>query len=205
MAVSDRPVVAIWLMAGALFLDLWDGFLARLLHQASTIGKQLDSLADMVSFGVFPGVLLYATMSIHGSWYAMLALVYPLAAALRLAKFNIDERQGLDFYGLPTPAAAIGLVGLYFLIEDVDLLQSTWPYFAIPILIALISALTLIDIPMVSPKPSRLSAKRTFYQIIIASVGLLILLFFRASGVSLVILWYVIFSIIVHIIKKKAS
>lgn len=109
----------------AAFLDFFDGFLARLLKVEGELGKQLDSLADMVSFGVVPGIVMYQLLIVNlyiskagfnflesNMWLLYIALVIPLFSAYRLAKFNIDSRQTSGFIGLPTPANAIFFVSL---------------------------------------------------------------------------------------------
>ena len=95
------------MIAGAVF-DFCDGLAARLLHAYSPIGKELDSLADLVSFGVLPALMLYRAQPAEAHIILrLLPLFIALMSALRLAKFNLDERQTLDFLGLPTPACAM--------------------------------------------------------------------------------------------------
>lgn len=94
--------------------DFFDGFTARLLHAHSPLGKQLDSLSDLVSFGVAPAMLLYNLLTESAdapAWLPWLMLMVPVAGALRLARFNIDERQAMGFIGLPIPANAIFWIG----------------------------------------------------------------------------------------------
>ncbi len=97
------------LMLGAAAADFLDGLAARMLHSYSDIGKELDSLADTVSFGVLPSVMMYKTMAMLGGpgLPCYLPLFLAVMSALRLAKFNMDERQSTDFIGLPTPSAAL--------------------------------------------------------------------------------------------------
>ena len=102
----------LFMLAGAL-LDVVDGALARALRAQSSIGKDLDSLADAITFGVLPGMMLYGAMHLQvGSWVEYLALAIPLSAAVRLAIFNNATNQKDTFIGLPTPAMAIGIGGL---------------------------------------------------------------------------------------------
>ncbi|MDE6683100.1 MAG: CDP-diacylglycerol--serine O-phosphatidyltransferase, partial [Muribaculaceae bacterium] len=92
--------------------DFLDGFCARLLHAYSEMGKELDSLCDLVSFGVAPAFAVYACMDANGEeWMKWLALLIPVAGALRLARFNVDTRQTVNFIGLPIPANAIFWIG----------------------------------------------------------------------------------------------
>ncbi|MFZ5552461.1 MAG: CDP-alcohol phosphatidyltransferase family protein [Bacteroidota bacterium] len=114
-------VMAAYLVGIAAVLDFFDGFLARLLKVSGDLGKQLDSLADVVSFGVVPGVVMFQYLKFtayqdleypvnetdYEVWYFYISFLIPLFSAFRLAKFNIDERQSSGFLGLPTPANAI--------------------------------------------------------------------------------------------------
>jgi CDP-diacylglycerol---serine O-phosphatidyltransferase len=142
-AFSDIPYAAIgWLMAGAMAFDFADGFVARALKATSPVGKELDSLSDLVSFGVLPGLMVYtilhqqmlyqhslengafAPWSEHALplWRSLLAytgLLIPLFSAYRLAKFNVDTRQSYGFLGLPTPANALFFLAI-FLVYGID-------------------------------------------------------------------------------------
>lgn len=104
------PAYCVW---AACVFDFFDGFSARALHVSSPIGKELDSLADVVSFGVLPGLTLFYTMQQAGlDIFAYSAIIVPVASAFRLAKFNVDTRQAEGFIGLPTPANALLLTAL---------------------------------------------------------------------------------------------
>ncbi len=103
-----------WILVGmAAVFDFFDGAAARWLHAPSPLGKELDSLADLVSFGVAPSMLLYNILSVWtGSWWIpIVALFIPAMGALRLAKFNLDDSQATEFKGLPIPANAIFWIG----------------------------------------------------------------------------------------------
>lgn len=105
--------LAFILIGIAAVCDFCDGAAARALHAYSTLGKELDSLSDLVSFGVAPGMLVFNTMSLYGeaAWPAFIALFIPVMGELRLARFNIDDRQTTSFLGLPIPANAIFWIG----------------------------------------------------------------------------------------------
>ena len=109
--LDGRPDLGFLFMLGAAVADFLDGFAARLLHAYSDLGKQLDSLSDMVSFGVLPALMLHVAMrdsfGVCPPFVTYLPLVYAVGTAFRLAKFNIDERQHHSFIGLPCPAAAM--------------------------------------------------------------------------------------------------
>lgn len=120
-------VIASWLILAAMVFDFFDGFASRMLNAYSDLGKELDSLADLVSFGVAPGLLIYSllentsgmalqTLSGFGPVIRILIMVavaiFPVCSGLRLAKFNIDDSQTTSFKGLPTPAAALAVVSI---------------------------------------------------------------------------------------------
>ena len=107
--LQNRFDIAFYLMLAAAVCDFFDGFAARLLKAYSDIGKELDSLADMVSFGLLPSLMSYRAMEIaYGeSLLCYIPLIIAVFSALRLAKFNLDERQSDNFIGLPTPACAM--------------------------------------------------------------------------------------------------
>jgi CDP-diacylglycerol--serine O-phosphatidyltransferase len=115
---------AIWIAA---IFDFFDGFSARMLNVSSPIGKELDSLADMVTFGVLPSMILYQMIESHpipNLGYG--AFILALFSALRLAKFNVDTRQSTTFIGMPTPAAAFFVSGLPFWMEQFPQLGTCW-------------------------------------------------------------------------------
>ena len=104
----------VWmLIGGAAFFDFFDGAAARMLHAPSPLGKELDSLSDLVSFGMAPAMLLYNILVdwSNSVWIPYISLIIPVMGALRLAKFNLDESQSTIFKGLPIPANAIFWVG----------------------------------------------------------------------------------------------
>ncbi|MEI9917241.1 MAG: CDP-alcohol phosphatidyltransferase family protein [Bacteroidota bacterium] len=106
----------VWL---ACVFDFLDGFAARMLKVSSPIGKELDSLADMVTFGVLPGLFTYYyfLQNVSDGYWALLALLLIIFSALRLAKFNVDPRQVDGFIGVPTPANAMFFTGLPITLE----------------------------------------------------------------------------------------
>ncbi len=195
----------------SLLADFLDGAVARLLNVKSEIGKQLDSLADVVSFGLVPGFvfysLLHAVFPNSGSvlsFYALPGFVFSLFACLRLAKFNIDTRQTTSFLGMPTPAAAIFVVGL-MLIAHFDsfgfrqiVLQSGILYGCI----AVLSFLMISEIPMFSLKFERFTWKGNEIKFIFAAVTLALLVLLREAALSLIILIYAVFSIVQYLLKK---
>lgn len=148
---------AFYLMIFAAVADFCDGLAARLLDAYSPMGKELDSLADMVSFGLLPSGMLYFYMTINGSfgWYCFVPLVISVFSGLRLAKFNIDERQTENFIGLATPACAILCASLVsFAYFHPDTFIADWaggPVF-LPLLSVVLAFLLVSEIPMFSMK-----------------------------------------------------
>lgn len=160
-AFSGRPDIAFCLMLAAAAFDFLDGFAARLLKTSSPIGAQLDSLSDAVSFGVLPSVML-SVMMWNGSpglpWMKFLSalpLLLAVFSALRLAKFNIDDRQHSSFLGLPTPASAIlcaSLAAYCFIRPESILAGICGSWWAILILTAVLCPLLVCEIPFFSFK-----------------------------------------------------
>lgn len=162
VACSGKFELAFFLMLGAALCDFLDGFMARLLDAYSERGKELDSLADVVSFGVLPSVMLCLLMKAYNFGIPELLCYLPLLiaafSALRLSKFNLDERQHKSFLGLPTPACAM-LCGslVFYTVNSPSSFLSVWalgPVF-VPVLTVLLCALLVCEIPMFSMKIGR--------------------------------------------------
>lgn len=175
-------------------LDFFDGFAARILKVPSEIGKQLDSLADLVSFGVLPGFILYQMVSeqSQADWYPYLTLIVPLLSAYRLAKFNIDTRQSDQFIGLPTPANALFISTLpYFVIR--------WPEIGVwlssPLVLVVIAwmmaILLVVEIPMIALKFKNFSFTQNVFRYFLILVGIGLVIPFGLAGIPIVILAYI--------------
>ena len=156
LALQGRIDQAFLLMLAAAVCDFCDGLAARLLHAYSDIGKELDSLADVVSFGVLPSLILYKLMAFQvRGWITFIPLVLAVFSALRLAKFNIDQRQHVHFIGLPTPAAAMICGSLaYYVYHEPFTMLAEWcgTVWFIPAVALLLSALLVCEIQMFSMK-----------------------------------------------------
>ena len=144
------------MLAGAVF-DFADGLAARLLGAYSPIGKELDSLADMVTFGVLPSLMLVETMRLEGitGWAAFLPVFLAIMSALRLAKFNVDERQGSDFLGVATPTSAMICGSLAYLVavrSDSVLAGLCGTVWFLPVLALVLGLLLVSEIPMFGMK-----------------------------------------------------
>lgn len=154
-ALKGRVDLAFYTMLLAAVFDFADGLAARLLEAYSEIGKELDSLADVVSFGVLPAVMLFSVSRAESFAIKCIPLLIASFAALRLAKFNLDERQHEHFIGLPTPAAAMICGSLaYFVTFEPGSNFAYWcdgPVF-IPLLSLAICALLVCEVPMFSMK-----------------------------------------------------
>lgn len=194
-----------WCVAASLLADLLDGLVARMLHVTSKIGKELDSLADLTSFGVLPGFLVFHMLLPQGN-LAYVALLIPIFSALRLAKFNIDERQTHYFLGLPTPASTIFILGLYLTYSNDAYgmrLFLSHPLFLLAIVI-LVCALLVSEIPLFSLKFSTLTWKENRIKIIFALLSLILCLFLSPIGFSMTIVLYVAISLFTkHSINNK--
>ncbi len=177
-SLNGRLELAFTLMILAAVFDFCDGLAARLLKAYSEIGKELDSLADDVSFGVLPAVMLYQISGTDILILKYLPLVLAAFSALRLAKFNLDERQHDSFIGLPTPAAAMICGSLATLVTvRPDCFLARWcdgPVF-IPVLALVLCCLLVSEIPMFSMKfgggkkaPRLEVAKRVAFLVIVA-------------------------------------
>lgn len=191
------------IIMGAVF-DFFDGLTARALKVSSPIGKELDSLADVITFGLAPATMAYSWLCECASAHLdmLVASVMPFAAfllvafsALRLAKFNVDERQTSSFIGLPTPANALFWGGLVIGSHDVVVAQS-YGWVLVLALILLFSWLLVAEIPMFSLKFKNLSWKsnRIAYTFLLVSLVLLVVLGW--GGLSAVIGWYIILSLL---------
>lgn len=195
-----------WIIIGAIF-DFFDGMSARLLNVSSPIGKELDSLADVVTFGVAPSTILFSELSVM-SYPAILeplrsilpftAYIMAAFSALRLAKFNLDERQALGFIGLPTPANALFWGSI--IIGAGKWLEAT-PFMVFFLLggILISSWLMVSEIPMFALKFKEWGWKGNQVKYIFLLTCIPLLAIFGLTGLAIIIAWYVIIS---YIIKK---
>ncbi len=211
-------MAAYFIFAAAVF-DFFDGFAARWLKAYSAIGKELDSLADMVSFGVAPASIMYAMLlpaiAKHGlpvetytcGWFvASLAFIIAIFSALRLANFNIDTRQTESFIGLPTPANALFICSLAFTSLDTGWLASlTGNMFFLLAVTALFSYLLVAELPLFSLKFKSFDwgKNKTRYIFIILSAVILIILHW--AGLAAVIVVYVILSVLTNMLCKGTA
>lgn len=181
------------------FFDFLDGFAARLLNVAGEIGKQLDSLADLVSFGVLPGFIIFKICESNTElvWLPYLTLILPLLSAYRLAKFNIDTRQSDRFIGLPTPANALFFSTLLFLGDKWEVID-TWiqtPWVLV-VLAWIFSILLVSEIPLIALKFKTFSFSANWFRYGLIGLALLMLAFFGLGGIPLIIVAYLALSVV---------
>ena len=173
--------------------DFFDGLVARLLHAVSAIGAELDSLADLVSFGLAPALILYNMMLGQGAGHwALVALMIPVFGALRLARFNVDTNQTTTFTGLPIPANAIFWIGFtaWYAIHEM-------PLWIVLLLIVILSLLMVCNLRMFSLKMHNLSSLKqnwAQYLQVVATVAFVLLM--GLPGLAAAISLYVLLSII---------
>lgn len=181
----------------AAFFDFLDGFFARLLHAYSPIGKDLDSLADVVSFGVAPASIAFAfIVEMKGPvWYAYAAFLFSAATALRLAKFNNDPRQSTSFMGLPSPAAALLLSGFVY---NWTMIPGYAGYERLSCVVLIFTwicgALMLLEIPMFSLKFKEFTLRKYALQLIFLALSLVALVLLQLQAIAYVLLLYLFLS-----------
>ncbi|THG46826.1 CDP-diacylglycerol--serine O-phosphatidyltransferase [Muribaculum caecicola] len=184
------------LIAFAAICDFCDGAAARMLHAYSALGKELDSLSDLVSFGVAPGMLVYSMLSHTAGcpqWLPFIAFYIPVAGELRLARFNIDNRQSTSFLGMPIPANAIFWIGYTdFAIKNGEI--SPWISAALVIIVASLMLTSVLK--MFSLKFKNASVADNYMRYIIIATAIISVALAGLSGLALTIAVYVILSAI---------
>ena len=193
---GDIRLAALLICLGIVF-DFFDGMTARLLGVSSPMGKELDSLADVVTSGVAPAMILLQMLQQHApdSRVAAVAFLVPLFAAYRLAKFNLDTRQSHSFLGLPVPSNALIWVGVAL---SGSLVPSTWPMVALFVLVSLVGDVLMVsELPLFSLKFNfkELAWRTNSVQyIFLIGCALIIALLRDWIAISVIILWYIVLS-----------
>lgn len=199
---GDIKTAFLFIILGAIF-DFFDGMVARLLRVSSPIGKELDSLADNITFGAAPSMMVFyelrqlncpAFLEPFKEILPYTAFLIAAFSALRLAKFNIDDRQSMSFIGLPTPANALFWGGLLMLQSSY---QNTPAFYIIILLLVFLSSYLLIaDVPMFSLKFKNLNWKDNKFCLFFLSIAALLLLILSLPAFAIIITWYIILSYI---------
>jgi len=178
--------------------DFFDGFAARMLKVSSAIGKELDSLADLVTFGVLPSFILFQMVSpqMDGSYLPFLTFSIGVFSALRLAKFNIDTRQSDRFIGVPTPANALLISTLPFLFEKFGSVDQALnnPFGVLAISISM-SFLLVAELPLIALKFKNFSFQDNVFRFLTIAIGLICILALGLAGIPLVIISYILLSL----------
>lgn len=213
---GNIEIACILIFVAALF-DFVDGFAARLLKVSGDFGKELDSLADLISFGLVPGAMLFYIQKSHFNfadttvalsiyqWALVISpVLVPVFSALRLAKFNIDERQKSEFIGLPTPANALFFAALSytFLYKPDHLLSGINQPVIITILILLFSYLLVAELPLFALKFKSFGWSGNEFKFVLIGLSVILLILFNIPGLSAIILLYILLSVIRNLLKK---
>ena len=205
-AFQNQLVYTAYLVGVAAVLDFLDGMVARVLGAYSEIGKQLDSLADMVSFGVVPGTVMFmllqraddSFLGIPMQTFAFFGFLITVFSGLRLAKFNIDTRQTTSFIGLPTPANTIFVSSLPLILQNGDLMHfaiilNPW---VLLILTVLLSYLLVAELPLFALKFKNLSWKDNSVRFTFLILSAILVALLNFAAIPLIIVLYILLSII---------
>lgn len=205
---GDYQLALLFIIIGAVF-DFFDGMTARLLHVSSPIGKELDSLADDITFGFAPSAIVFSFLSPLTSHISplipYLAFVMAAFSALRLAKFNLDERQALGFIGLPTPANALFWGSLVVGLEGSGSSVAANNWWAILLLMFFSCYLLVSEIPMFALKFKTWGWKGNEIKYIFLITCIPLLLLLGVSGIAAIIAWYIILSVVNNLRTKNTT
>lgn len=194
--LDGKVVPAAYFVWAACVFDFFDGFAARWLNVSSAIGKELDSLADMVSFGVLPSILMYTWLNnqTENEWLPYTAFLIAVFSALRLAKFNIDTRQTTSFIGLPTPANALFLTALPFLPPQVlAYVQQPW---LLVVIIIVFSLLLVAELELFALKFKSFGWQGNELRFTFLLLAVLLIALMPKSSLPLIILLYILLSLV---------
>ena len=219
LALEQQWQWSVLLLLAAAVFDFVDGLAARLLNARSETGKQLDSLADMVSFGVVPALFIYSIfrqqfiLTAEGDlpqalqWFMLITLVIiPAFSAIRLARFNVQDPGEPFFHGLPTPAHALFWTGLYWQFMDEGLLFGTALNLYFLWAIMLIMAFHMIlPVPMYTLKFDHFRVKGNLIRYLLILISIIILALTGIPGLSLVVLTYILLSLLNLLLQTRVS
>lgn len=198
----------------AAVFDLFDGMAARILKVSSPIGKELDSLADLISFGFVPGVMLFKLLQVNVDTISdnemltqaiqFLPFIVTVFSAIRLAKFNLDTRQTDSFIGLPTPASTLFVIALPLILSNDRFSLSSVilnPYFILGIS-SVMSFLLVAELPLIALKFKTLSWKDNSYQFVLIIASAILLVALKFAALPVIIVLYVLLSIMKSVGSK---
>lgn len=196
---------ATYLLWLAMVFDFFDGFAARMLKVSSPIGKELDSLADMVTFGVLPAVIMFKLLQVYTAspYIPYIAFIIAIFSALRLAKFNIDERQQSVFIGVPTPANALFISSFAFITQS-EYSSIIGLTFLLTISI-LFSFLLVAPVELFALKFKSFGWKGNQIRFTFLVVSVLFIIVFKVLAIPLIILTYIALSILHNVIRKRPA
>ncbi|WP_185269171.1 CDP-alcohol phosphatidyltransferase family protein [Chryseobacterium indologenes] len=202
---GDYQTTAICLILSAVF-DFFDGFVSRALRSNSNLGLQLDSLADMVSFGLIPGLTMYKALEPFGAELMGLHLPFEVKylgliatsfSCLRLAIFNLDEEQRYYFKGLNTPTNTVLLFGLYYAFKETGSFSFLFESEILLLLLTLITSFMLISpVKMIAMKFKSKALKDNYPKIALLLGGIAILAIFKLVGIPLLVIYYILISLV---------
>jgi CDP-diacylglycerol--serine O-phosphatidyltransferase len=208
LVTQGRVSWAIYVVIIAAFFDFLDGLVARLLSVHSEIGKQLDSLADMVTFGVLPSLMVFMLLKgMSTSPYTpYVGFLIGIQSALRLAKFNVDHRQSDRFIGLPTPANAIFFCALPQLVE---VIPWTSNLFFVPmgllVTTLIFSFLLTAELPLIALKFKHFRLNGNYFRYLVLLISIVVVMALGIGGLPLVILIYLLFSLLENWLTPSES
>lgn len=213
IAEGDFLIASLLVLLGA-FFDFFDGLAARALNVNSELGAQLDSLADMITFGFVPAYLAFEWLNqLDYTIFNYSAFLIAIFSAIRLAKFNIDDRQGASFIGLPTPANALFWISIplifwqvdneiHFIATDFLLPIFNSFYFLIGAVLTL-SYLLIAELPLLALKFKNLSWKENRFRFLLIGISLVLFVLFLFAAIPFILLLYLILSIIQNNLQVK--
>jgi len=220
-AFEGNLVYAAYLVGLGAIFDFFDGFAARMLKVSSAIGKDLDSLTDMVTFGVVPGVMMFQMLlmsieikegmysdrswiSDHSHYFAYGAFIITIFSAIRLAKFNNDTRQTDSFIGVPTPAVAMFICSIPLILRFSEININLNPYTLI-LISCILSFLLISELPLFALKFKHFKWKDNEIRFVFLGLSLVMLFTLQFVGIPLIIILYILMSVVNNYLIKKPS
>lgn len=206
MAIEGNFLMVVFCIFAAAVFDFFDGFAARLLNVHSPIGKELDSLADVISFGLAPTLMAFKYLTLIDVAYVTsypvlkyipyLSFLIVIFSAIRLAKFNVDERQTSSFIGLPTPANALFWISFCYGLSEKSTEAQELSFFPTLVLIVVFSLLLPSEIPMFSLKVKNFNWKENQLRYLLIIFIIIAVILWGVLGIAAGIIFYIILSVI---------